>query len=370
MKLYMVTSVNVSGISNTRESEQNTTAQNTIVHRYFLLQFLEIMFVVGFDINHIVRDLIPGVIDLLHNIELVFGKDFGDRIENTRLVFVDNRDSGVPGLSFGKRCIGEVHRVTNRPVFQVQSQSLGRHGGRRIFGFSRRRTQVRKNDTVGVIPDQIIGEIGNVLCPRALVEKFLHGVRIYQFAPSKVENDGIGFAMPNNVLSNNAVRSFCVRNVQTNVVCVCYHRRDAIRQFQTPRQFHCRIHRQTRIVSHQFHPQFLGIPCRRRSNVSKADHRQSLSTDLSSTKHRFVLFNAFSGQSLYSEVLHVVDSINDSSASQKHAAQDQFLDGIGIGSGSVEDGNAQFCHASDRNIVCTSTASGNGSHGRKDLFFF
>ena len=53
----------------------------------------------------------------------------------------------------------------------------------------------------------------------------------------------------------------------------------------------------------------------------------------------------------------MVDSIHNSAGSQKHTAQDQFLDGIGIGSRSVEDRDTQFGHARNGNVVGTGSAS-------------
>eukprot|EP00977_Amphora_coffeiformis_P004297 scaffold901_cov167-Amphora_coffeaeformis.AAC.28 len=54
---------------------------------------------------------------------------------------------------------------------------------------------------------------------------------------------------------------------------------------------------------------------------------------------------------------HVVDSINHPSAAEKESTNDQFHDGIRIGSRSVKDGNTKFRHASNRDIVGTSSAS-------------
>ena len=113
----MVFTIDVSAIANTRYSKQNAAAQNTLVHSDFFLQFLEVGCPIGFDINYIVSDRIFGMIDLLHNVEFVFCKDFCDGVEDTRLVFIDDSDSNVTGITFGKRSIGEVHRMANRTVF-------------------------------------------------------------------------------------------------------------------------------------------------------------------------------------------------------------------------------------------------------------
>mmetsp|Transcript_27158 Transcript_27158/g.44865 ORF Transcript_27158/g.44865 Transcript_27158/m.44865 type:complete len:231 (+) Transcript_27158:2658-3350(+) len=106
------------------------------------------------------------------------------------------------------------------------------------------------------------------------------------------------------------------------------------------------------------------------SNMTKTNHCQLFTFDFASTKHGLVFLHTFSCQSLCTQVFHVVNSINDTSASQEESTQDQFLDSIGISTRSVENRDSQLSHSSNRNIVCTSTTSCNGTDRYIHLFFF
>jgi len=53
----------------------------------------------------------------------------------------------------------------------------------------------------------------------------------------------------------------------------------------------------------------------------------------------------------------VINSTNDPAASEQEATKDKFLDRVGIGSGSVEHGDAQFGHSSHRDVVGSSSTS-------------
>ena len=101
--------------------------------------------------------------------------------------------------------------------------------------------------------------------------------------------------------------------------------------------------------------------------MPKANDCQSLAHNLTTTEQSLVLLDALPGLSALSKGLHVVNTINDATGTKKHAAKDQLLDGIGVGTGSVEDGDAQLGHASDGNVVGAGTATGDGTDGVGDL---
>ena len=113
-----------------------------------------------------------------------------------------------------------------------------------------------------------------------------------------------------------------------------------------------------------------GIPSGTGSNVAKANDGQSLAHNLAATEESLVLLDALPGLSALSEGLHVVNTINDATGTKKHTAKDKLLDSIGIGTGGVEDWDAQLGHASDGDVVGSGTATGDGTDGVGDLFLF
>mmetsp|Transcript_3932 Transcript_3932/g.8427 ORF Transcript_3932/g.8427 Transcript_3932/m.8427 type:complete len:241 (+) Transcript_3932:596-1318(+) len=211
-----------------------------------------------------------------------------------------------------------------------------------------------------MIPQDIIGEIRNVTSIVVGIQKRFHGLGINQFAARKVKQNCVVFEMFNDLGSNNTMSpsfSLNVGDIDGNVIGTRHCRCNGVFQLHFLWQFQGRLDRKTRIISFEVHSQ---IVCRlgsNGSNVTQSHHSQSLALDFSSTKQGLVFFHSFAGQTLFSQTLHVVDAINDSSGSQEQTTNDQFHDRIGIGSRGVEDWNTQFRHASHVDIVGSSTAS-------------
>jgi len=144
------------------------------------------------------------------------------------------------------------------------------------------------------------------------------------------------------------------------VVCEREQQRRDPNSDPTPNlQQHARTHARTYLHIHSENTRVAG---RRRPNVAQTNDRQGLSSKLASTKHALVLFHTLLGHSLGSQLLHVVDTIHNPPRSQQHAAENEFLDGIGVGPRRVKDGNAQLGHARHGNVVGPGTATGNGAH--------
>lgn len=131
--------------------------------------------------------------------------------------------------------------------------------------------------------------------------------------------------------------------------------------------FHKQLHISL-LTSNNVHSKGSGsIPSGTGTNVTKTDNGESLSHDLTATEQSLVLLNALPGLSALSEGLHVVNTVDDATGTKKHTAKDQLLDGIGVGTRSVEDGDAQLGHASDGDVVGAGTATGDGTDGVGDL---
>ena len=101
--------------------------------------------------------------------------------------------------------------------------------------------------------------------------------------------------------------------------------------------------------------------------MSKTDNSKTFAHNLTATEQSLVLLDALPGLSALSKGLHVVNTINDATGTKKHTAKDQLLDSIGVGTGCLEDGDAQLGHARDRDVVGTGTATGDGTDGVGDL---
>mmetsp|Transcript_7172 Transcript_7172/g.12668 ORF Transcript_7172/g.12668 Transcript_7172/m.12668 type:complete len:439 (+) Transcript_7172:436-1752(+) len=315
-------------------------------------------------IHDIVRNLPPTLVDLLQNIQFVHGKHFGNVGQHTRLVLGNDRESY---RMFGRRAEaggGEVDGVSDRAGFEEVANGLGGHGGGGVFSFAGGGAEVGKEDGVGVVPEDVVGEVGDVPSIIA-IQMSLQGFTIHQFPPGKVEQHSPTLEVSNNLLSNNSMcapLALDVRDVNGNVIRIPHSIGNAVREFNATGKLERILNTETGIVTHHAHAELFGIPGRRGANVSETDHRQGLPLNLPPAEESLVLLHALLGQSLLAKGRHVVDSIDDATRSEEHTGQYQFLHGVGVRSRSVEDGNAQFGHARHGHVVRTGTATSDGSH--------
>ena len=362
MNLDKVFTLNILGIARSWFSVDDSRTDNSVNHCNLFLDVLErnnAITLCCLDIANIVGNVTSGVVDLLNNIEALVGNGFGNGGQSSRNVLVHNGEANGVGRSGIQLSVGEVDTVDNGTVLKVVSDGVSGHGSSGVFGFFGGGTQVRKNKCVLVVPKEILREISDVFTVTG-VQEFLHGFRIDKFSTSKVQKDGVRAEVGDDVLSDDSVGStfsFHVWDIDGNVVGSSDGTGDGVDEVHVTRQSHGGLNTKTWIVTLDLHSQGLGIASSHGSNVTESNDGQSLSGNFLSTEHGLVLFDTFSLQSLLSKTLHVVDSVDNSARSQKHTAQDQLLDGIGIGSRGVEDRDTQFGHARDRNVVGTGSAS-------------
>mmetsp|Transcript_30497 Transcript_30497/g.46693 ORF Transcript_30497/g.46693 Transcript_30497/m.46693 type:complete len:345 (+) Transcript_30497:406-1440(+) len=313
------------------------------------------------------------MVDLLENVEVVLGKGIGDLCQHTRNVLVNDSHADGFGRTFGEGRGWEIDRVANGSVFEIVANGVGGHGGGLVFGFFRGCAQVWQNDGIRMIPKGIVREIGHVACVGGSIQKGLHGVGIYQFATGKIQNNGVALQVTNNICSNNTVSStfsFDVRDIERYVISSGYSGCNRILELNDTRKLKGRCNRKTRIVSYNLHSQSIGtISCCHATNISQSNDSNCFPHEFSSTKHGLVFFYPFLGQTLFTQTFHVVDSIDDATASQKHSTKNQFLDGVGIGTRCVEYWNTQFRHASYGNVVGSGATTSNGTNHERNFFF-
>jgi hypothetical protein len=99
--------------------------------------------------------------------------------------------------------------------------------------------------------------------------------------------------------------------------------------------------------------------------VTQTNNSQSLALELSSSKHGLVFFDTFPRQTFLAEFLHMINAINNPATTEQHAANDEFLDSVGVSTGRVEHRNTQFRAASDGHVVGAGTASKRYSQGKQ-----
>lgn len=324
----------------------------------------------GVDIQNVVCHGTTGVIYLLHNIESRLGECLGNSGQKTGVVLIDNSESDGLSFSLRQRSFREVDRVLDGAVLEEVLDGVGSHGGGGILGLLSRGTKVGKDNGVLVIAAKIIGEVSDVSAI-STVKESLHGLGIHELATSKVEEDSIALAVVDDVSTNDTVGASLtldVRDVETDVIGISAGSLDAVDESDLTGKLESTLDGKTGVISNNVHSKGGGsIPSGTGANVSKTDNSKTFAHNLTATEQSLVLLDALPGLSALSKGLHVVNTINDATGTKKHTAKDQLLDSICVGTGCVEDGDAQLGHARDRDVVGTGTATGDGTDGVGDL---
>mmetsp|Transcript_779 Transcript_779/g.1020 ORF Transcript_779/g.1020 Transcript_779/m.1020 type:complete len:267 (+) Transcript_779:439-1239(+) len=243
----------VACISCSRQSIKYATAQYSLQHGNTFLYFFEtqdiFMPCIGSNIQDIVGNISPRLINLLNNVQIFMGKGICNFSQHSRYILIHNgkSDSATGSVSQGRG--GEIDGIANSTRFQKFSNRIHGHGTSGIFGFGRAGTQMWQQNHIWMIPQCIVGEIGHVPCGRIGIQKFLHGVRIHQFSASKIHQNSIGFEMSNGILANNTMcptffdSSFDIRNINRNIIGIRHGRCNGICQGNVAWQLQSRMHR-------------------------------------------------------------------------------------------------------------------------------
>ena len=208
----------------------------------------------GVEVDHVVGDVPARLVDLLRDVDAGAREAVGDLGQHPGDVLVDDREADDALVALRHAGVGEVDGIADGAVFDVLADRVGRHGGGLVLGLLRGRAQMRKYDAAFVVPQQVVGEIGDVLSG-AGIEKLLHGFGIDEFAASEIEQDSILFEVRNHVGTNDAVgsalfrRSLDVGDVDADVIGIGDGGRDRIGQRDVAGQRQGVLHTETGVVA-------------------------------------------------------------------------------------------------------------------------
>mmetsp|Transcript_10394 Transcript_10394/g.24236 ORF Transcript_10394/g.24236 Transcript_10394/m.24236 type:complete len:531 (+) Transcript_10394:130-1722(+) len=371
LPLHEVLSSDVPRKTRPRHAVQNPRAEHALKHRDSLLDVLEVDHAVlsDADVHDVVGDVPPGLVHLLLDVEAGGREDLGDVREHARLVLCADREAdGVLGRG-GEGRRGEVDRVADGAGLEVVADGLGGHGRGGVLGLAGGGAEVGDDDGVGVVPEYVVREVGDVP-PVKLVEVFFQRVRVHELPPREVKQHSALLHGAHDVTANNPVRATLaldVRYVERDVVRVPHGVEDAVCQVDGAGQLEGRLDGESRVVAGYRHAEGLCVAGRGGADVSESDDREGLSLDFPPAEEGLVLLDPLLGQSLLAEAFHVVDPVDDPPRSEEHAGQDQLLDGVGVRPRRVEDRYSQLAAPADGHVVGPRAAPRDGADRVGDL---
>mmetsp|Transcript_2561 Transcript_2561/g.6954 ORF Transcript_2561/g.6954 Transcript_2561/m.6954 type:complete len:282 (-) Transcript_2561:817-1662(-) len=257
-RLYEVLSIQILGISGSWLSVNDAGADNSIQHRDLLLHGLQrhdVAVVGRIDIDDVVRNFAYRLVDLLHDVQSLAGEGLRDGSECSGNVLVHDGEPHGMLRSVGKFGIRKVHAVADGAAFEVGADGVGGHGRGGILRLFRGGAQMRQDDGILVIPQEIVGEVGHVPAV-AGIQMRLHGFGIHQLATGEVEEDGIRLEVLDHFAADDAVGSILaldVRDVDGDVIRIGDCGGDGVHQFQCTRQSQGGFDGKARVVSLHVH---------------------------------------------------------------------------------------------------------------------
>ena len=122
----------------------------------------------------------------------------------------------------------------------------------------------------------------------------------------------------------------------------------------------CGIHGNVGIVAVYVHAQLFSGIGNQGADCAQADDAQLLASDLAASELLLCLLDRFGDVGVGGVVADPLVAGDDAAAAQKHAADDEFLNGVGVGAWGVEDDDALVGAAIQRDVVHASAGTGDG----------
>ena len=130
------------------------------------------------------------------------------------------------------------------------------------------------------------------------------------------------------------------------------------------------VHRKVGIVAVNLHTQCAGRVCHTDTDCTKADNTQRLAHYLGAGKGALALFDHFGNLGAVAlKGLFPLDGGNDPAGAYEHTGYNQFLNGVGVGTGGVENHDSCFTAAIERNIVDACACAADGHKAAAEFHF-
>ena len=121
-----------------------------------------------------------------------------------------------------------------------------------------------------------------------------------------------------------------------------------------------RFNRDIRVVTHNVHTQMHGGIGYHSADGAQTDDAQGLARQLRAGKSALALFDQLGNARLAIQGLGPLDTAHHVTGGEEQAGQHQFLYGVGIGTGSVEDNDTFLGAIVHRDVVNTGAGTGDG----------
>ena len=180
---------------------------------------------------------------------------------------------------------------------------------------------------------------------------------IYKDISCKVQDHNAIFHQTHGIFIDHTLCIFQCRNMNCDIITLFINLISSLRMMNISRQSPCRIYRNIRIISVNFHSE---MRCRIRykdSDCSKSDHSKLFAFQFCTRKCFFLFLGSLRNIAVFIISFYPVDSADNISGCKQHTCDHQFLYSIRIRSRSIKYNDPFLCTTIQRNIVHTCTCT-------------
>ena len=290
----------------------------------------------------------------------MLGHDRGDLADHVGHVAVDD-DEPVRALLTRHDGLGEVDRVVDLPVLEEAAQGVGGHDGAVALGLLGGGAQVGQGDALGVLVDLRGGEVAHVAAQRALVQGGHDGVGVNDLGAREVEQHR-GLLHEGQALgAHQSAGGGDEGHVNGEDVGAAEDLLHGVGPLDLGAQVPGVLHGDTRVEADDVEPQPQGGVGHLHADGPQADDAERAAGQLESDELLLAGLDGLGDLGVVAlEGVGEAGRRDEVARGDEQSRQDQLLDGVGVGAGSVEHGHAALGERLDRDVVRAGAGPGHG----------
>ena len=221
-----------------------------------------------------------------------------------------------------------------------------------------------QDDGVSHVGGRWIREVAHIAGDEAVIERLGHGLLVHEHVTSQVEHHDATPHLPDGVSAYHPPRLIGGRHVDRDVVTLPKDLIDVGDMANAAIEPPCGVDGEVRVIAQGLHAKARGRVGDDGADGAQADDAEPLARQLDTREPFLDLLGPPHQVRVVTVLAHPLVSPNDVATCKQHAAKDQLLDSVCIGTRGVEDDDALLGAALEGDVVDSRAGTGDGKQPR------
>ena len=255
----------------------------------------------------------------------------------------------------------QIDGVCDIAVFEVLVQLLCGHLRAAVLALGRAGSQMRQSDDVLASEYLLVGEVGDVLCDLAGLERREHRIVVNDLGAGLVDYPHAVAHGSKGLCIKHVMGVLIIGDVYADIVAAAEYLGDIVGSGNVARQPPRGIDGHERVVTDDVHVQRKAGVCDQCAGSAEAEHADGLAHELGTGKVALALFDERGYPvSLAGDALYPLDAADNVARGHDHGADGLLLDCLRICTGAVEHNDAELGIFIDGNVIIAGSRARNG----------